>query len=80
MIQSHFKYIRAELLKRLNEANINKKLIDFEFDGIPALPKGEAEIRFTFSIDIERCALIEQLCLTNGERLIKRVTELNLVV
>jgi hypothetical protein len=61
------------------KANMNEKLIDFEFDGIPALPMGEAEIKFTFSIDKEGSAIIEQLCLANGERLIKRVKELNLV-
>lgn len=61
------------------KASLNKKLIEFEFDDIPALPKGKAEIKFTFSIDKEGNAIIEQLCLINGKKLTKKITEINLI-
>lgn len=61
------------------KASLNKKLIEFEFNDIPVLPKGKAEIKFTFSIDIEGNAIIEQLCLANGKKLIKKVKEINLI-
>jgi hypothetical protein len=62
-----------------SKASQNNTLIDFEFDGIPALPKGQAEIKFSFSIDKEGNAIIEQLCLANGAKKIKRIKELNLI-
>jgi hypothetical protein len=61
------------------KASLNKKLIEFEFDNIPALPKGKAEIKFTFSIDKEGNAIIEQLCLGSGKKLIKKIKEINLI-
>jgi hypothetical protein len=61
------------------KASQNSKLINFEFEGIPPLPKGKAEIKFTFSIDKEGNAIIEQLCLANGKKMIKRIIEVNLV-
>ena len=61
------------------KASLNKKLIEFEFDDIPALPKGKAEIKFNFSIDKEGNAIIEQLCLVNGKKLIKKFKEINLI-
>jgi hypothetical protein len=61
------------------KASLNNKLIEFEFDDIPPLPKGKAEIKFTFSIDKEGNAIIEQLCLVNGKKLIKRIKEINLI-
>jgi len=62
-----------------SKASHNKTLIDFEFDRIPALSKGKAEIKFTFSIDKEGNAIIEQLCLVNGKKIIKRIKEINLI-
>jgi len=62
-----------------SNASQNKTLIDFEFDGIPALPKGKAEIKFTFSIDKDGNAIIQQLCLANGKKIIKRIKEINLI-
>lgn len=62
-----------------SKASLNPKLISFEFNGIPPLPKGKAEIRFTFSIDKEGNAIIEQLCLANGKKIIKHIKEVNLV-
>lgn len=62
-----------------SKASQNKILIDFEFDGIPALPKGKAEIKFTFSIDKEGNAIIEELCLVNGAKKTKKIKELNLI-
>lgn len=61
------------------KASLNKKLINFEFDGIPPLTKGKAEIKFTFSIDKEGNAIIEQLCLVNGKKIIKKIKEINLI-
>ena len=61
------------------KASLNKKLIEFEFDDIPALPKGKAEIKFNFSIDKEGNAIIEQLCLVNGKKSIKKFKEINLI-
>jgi hypothetical protein len=62
-----------------SKASLNKKLIDFEFDEIPALPKGKVEIKFTFSIDKEGNIIIEQLCLSNGKKIIKKIKEINLI-
>jgi len=62
-----------------SNASQNKTLIDFEFDGIPALPKGKAEIKFTFSIDKDGNAIIQQLCLANGKKIIKRIKEIKLI-
>jgi hypothetical protein len=62
-----------------SKASQNNTLIDFEFEGIPALPKGKAEIKFSFSIDKEGNAIIEQLCLANGAKKIKRIKELSLI-
>ena len=71
---------RADIVYGNNsKASQNKKLIDFEFTGIPTLPKGKAKIKFTFSIDKEGNAIIEQLCLANGKNLIKRIKEINLI-
>jgi len=62
-----------------SNASQNKTLIDFEFDGIPALPQGKAEIKFTFSIDKDGNAIIQQLCLANGKKIIKRIKEIKLI-
>jgi hypothetical protein len=61
------------------KASQNNKLINFEFSDIPSLPKGKSEIKFTFSIDKEGNIIIEQLCLSNGKRLIKKIKNVNLV-
>lgn len=61
------------------KASQNSKLINFEFERIPKLPKGKVKFKFTFSIDKEGTAIIEQLCLANGEKLIKKVKDLDLV-
>lgn len=62
-----------------NKASLNKTLINMEFDGIPALPKGEAELKFTFSIDMDGNAIIEQLCLSSGKKLMRKVKDLELI-
>lgn len=62
-----------------SKASLNKKLIDFEFDEIPPLPKGKVEIKFTFSIDKEGNIIIEQLCLSNGKKIIKKIRDINLI-
>lgn len=61
------------------KASQNEKLVNFELNKIPPMPKGEAEIKFTFSIDKNGNAIIEQLCLSNGEKLIKKINEINLI-
>jgi molecular chaperone DnaK (HSP70) len=61
------------------KASQNSKLISFVFDKIPPLPKGEAEIKFTFSIDKDGSALIEQLSLNNGEKILKKIKKKGLV-
>lgn len=61
------------------KASLNKKLIEFEFDDIPPLPKGKAEIKFTFLINKDGNAIIEQLCLINGKKIIKKIRDINLV-
>lgn len=63
----------------LPKASQNEKLVNFEFNEIPPLPKGKAEIKFTFSIDKEGNAIIEQLSLNNGKKIIKKVQEINLI-
>jgi len=61
------------------KASQNNKLINFEFSDIPSLPKGKAEIKFTFSIDKEGNIIIEQLCLSSGKKMIKKIKNVNLV-
>ena len=62
-----------------SKASQNRKLINFEFEGIPVLPRGKAEIKFTFSIDKDGNAIIQQLCLANGKKIIKRIKEIKLI-
>ncbi len=61
------------------KASKNKTLIRIEFDEIPGLPKGEAQIKFTFSIDMDGSAIIEQLSLTNGKKIIRKVKDINMI-
>jgi hypothetical protein len=61
------------------KASENKTLTEFVFTKIPSLPKGIAEIKFTFSIDIDGSALIELLSLNNGERMSKKVRHLEII-
>jgi hypothetical protein len=70
---------RTDIVYGVNpKASLNNKLINFEFDDIPSLPKGKAEIKFTFSIDKVGNIIIEQLCLSNGKKLIKKIKNVNL--
>lgn len=61
------------------KASKNNRLVKIEFDGISPLPKGEAEIKFTFSIDVDGSAIIEQLSLTNGKKIVKKVRDINMI-
>lgn len=61
------------------KASQNKLLAEFDFTEIPPLPKGKAEIKFTFSIDIDGSALIELLSLNNGERMSKKIRNLEII-
>lgn len=60
-------------------ASKNKVLQNIEFTGIPALPKGKAKIKFTFSIDKDGSAIIEQLSLLDGRKITRKVIDLNLI-
>lgn len=71
---------RTDIVYGVNpNASLNNKLINFEFDDIPPLPKGKAEIKFTFSIDKEGNIIIEQLCLSNGKKMIKNIKNVDLI-
>ncbi len=71
---------KTDIIYGLSEkASQNKKLIKFEFEGIPPLPKGEAKIKFTFSIDKEGNIIIEQLSLSNGKKMIEKIKNVNLM-
>jgi len=71
---------RTDIVYGVNpKASLNNKIINFEFDDIPPLPKGKAEIKFTFSIDKEGNIIIEQLCLSNGKKMIKNIKNINLI-
>lgn len=61
------------------KASQNKTLLKMEFDSIPALPKGQATLKFTFSIDMDGNAIIEQLCLTSGKKIMRKVKDLELI-
>ena len=62
-----------------NSAKYNSVLCEILFDKIPPMPKGKAEFKFIFSIDKDGNAIIEQLCLANGIKLLKRVKNINLI-
>ena len=62
-----------------NSAKNNTVLCEIVFDKIPPMPKGKAEFKFIFSIDKDGNAIIEQLCLANGIKLLKRVKNINLI-
>lgn len=61
------------------KASKNRTLVKIEFNGIPPLPKGKAKIKFTFSIDIDGSAIIEQLSLDNGKKIVKKVKDINMI-
>jgi molecular chaperone DnaK (HSP70) len=61
------------------KASQNKLLAEFNFTEIPPLPKGQAEIKFTFSIDIDGSIIIELLSLSNGKKMLKKITNLEIL-
>jgi hypothetical protein len=61
------------------KASQNKLLAEFNFTEIPPLPKGKAEIKFTFSIDIDGSIIIELLSLNNGKKMLKKITNLEII-
>jgi len=61
------------------KASQNKLLAEFNFTEIPPLPKGKAEIKFTFSIDIDGSIIIELLSLSNGKKMLKKITNLEIL-
>ena len=62
------------------KASQNKLLAEFNFTEIPPLPKGKAEIKFTFSIDIDGSIIIELLSLNNGKKMMKKITNLEILL
>ena len=51
-----------------NKATTNTTLVKMTLDGIPEKPTGKAEVKFTFSIDIEGKLRIEMMSLDNGKK------------
>jgi molecular chaperone DnaK (HSP70) len=51
-----------------NKASGNSTLVKMTLDGLPPKPAGEAEVRFTFSIDIDGKLRIEKMSLDNGKK------------
>lgn len=51
-----------------NKASANQKLAQMTLDGLPQKPVGKAEVKLTFSIDIDGKLLIEKMSLDNGKK------------
>lgn len=51
-----------------NLASANKKLAQMTLDGLPKKPAGKAEVKFTFSIDIDGTMRIEKMSLDTGKK------------
>jgi hypothetical protein len=51
-----------------NKASENEKLAQMMLDGLPQKPAGKAEVKFTFSIDIDGNMRIEKLSLDTGKK------------
>ncbi|MDZ4668369.1 MAG: phospholipase D-like domain-containing protein [bacterium] len=49
-----------------NTASANEKLDTMSLDGLPQKPAGKAEVKFTFSVDIEGNVRIEKMSLDTG--------------
>jgi hypothetical protein len=51
-----------------NKASSNEKLAQMTLDGLPQKPAGKAEVKFTFSIDIDGNLRIEKMSLDTGKK------------
>jgi hypothetical protein len=51
-----------------DKASANKKLVQMILEGLPQKPAGKAEVKFTFSIDIDGNLRIEKLSLDTGNK------------
>jgi molecular chaperone DnaK (HSP70) len=49
-------------------AKANKQLAQMTLDGLPLKPAGKAEVKFTFSVDIEGNLRIEKMSLDTGKK------------
>jgi molecular chaperone DnaK (HSP70) len=63
-----------------NNASANEKLVSMTLEGLPQKPAGKAEVKFTFSIDIDGVIRIEKMSLDTGikeivEKKAKRIIE-----
>lgn len=51
-----------------NKASANEKLVQMSLDGLPPKPAGKAEVKLSFSIDIEGSIKIEKMSLDTGKK------------
>jgi len=51
-----------------NKASANEKLAEMTLVGLPKKPAGKAEVKFTFSVDIDGNLRIEKMSLDNGKK------------
>jgi hypothetical protein len=51
-----------------DKASVNKKLAQMTLEGLPQKPAGKAEVKFTFSMDIDGNLRIEKLSLDTGKK------------
>lgn len=51
-----------------NKASANEKLAQMTLDGLPQKPAGKAEVKFTFSVDIDGNLRIEKMSLDTGKK------------
>lgn len=56
------------LFGEFNKASANEKLAQMTLDGLPQKPAGRAEVKFTFSVDIDGNLRIEKMSLDNGKK------------
>jgi hypothetical protein len=53
-----------------HKASANTKLVQMSLDGLPPKPAGKAEVKFTFSIDINGNLSIEKMSLDSGKKVV----------
>jgi hypothetical protein len=51
-----------------NKASANQKLSKMTLDGLPKKPAGKAEVKFTFSVDIDGNMRVEKMSLDTGKK------------
>jgi hypothetical protein len=66
--ENQLKSVTDIVYGEFNKASANKKLVQMTLDGLPPKPAGKAEVKFTFSVDIEGNLRIEKLSLDTGKK------------